>query len=68
MADKSPLRRQSDFTREHYAYLSDDLNFSRGISQIAPEEIPISSGENQIYPPRDLKIERDCYEFAQFIL
>ncbi len=44
MADKSPLRGQSDFTREHYAYLSDDLNFSRGISQIAPEEIPISSG------------------------
>ncbi len=44
MADKSPLREQSDFTREHYAYLSDDLNFSRGISQIAPEEIPISSG------------------------
>ena len=47
MADKSPLREQSDFTREHYAYLSDDLNFSRGISQIAPEEIGISSEERK---------------------
>ena len=35
---------------------------------ISPKNFAIPSGENQIYPPRDLKIGRDCYEFAQFIL
>ena len=28
----------------YYAYISDDSDSSRGISQIAPEEIEISSG------------------------
>ena len=36
------LRNLSD-----YAYLSYDSNFSRRISQIAPEEIPISSEERK---------------------
>ena len=30
-----------------YAFLSDDSDSSRGISQIAPEEIPISSEERK---------------------
>ena len=79
-----------------YAYLSDDSDFSRGISQIAPEErknsseesnetseesndtseestdkseeFAISSGENQQYPPRYLKIHSGEIELAHFIL
>ena len=42
-----------------YASLSDDSDFSRRISQIAPDEIPISSGEKQKYPPRYLKTHRE---------
>ncbi len=34
-------------TLSDYAYLSDDSDFSRRISQIAPEEIPISSEERK---------------------
>ena len=40
-------------TLSDYAYLSDDSDFSRRISQISPEEIPISSEERKNIP-RDI--------------
>ena len=43
----SSIATQSLRILSDYAYLSDDSNFSRRISQIAPEEIPISSEERK---------------------
>ena len=50
-----------------YAYLSDDSNFSRRISQIAPEEIPISSEERKNSSEESNDTSEESYDKSEEI-
>ena len=56
------LRNLSD-----YAYLSYDSNFSRRISQIAPEEIPISSEERKNSSEESNDTSEESYDKSEEI-
>ena len=51
----------------NYAYLSYDSNFSRRISQIAPEEIPISSEERKNSSEESNETSEESYDKSEEI-